>query len=270
MKFQWLIQDTDRKISDIDKEYNTLLSMNEKYLNFGIIKNSNIITGIDDISLDTICITRCSVKFIKLIRDNLIDKDKHSLLSKSISYDKLLFDQAHYGTLNLPLVNHNAEIMYIKDCLFTSFGKDKFIKPTTDLKAFNAGILEERIPVKCYVENVSHQPDYMNETILIGDIVNIQEEYRFFCIEDNLITGSQYAKNGLLFIDKTIPVQVKDIAKEYVKLYKPSDIFVMDIGKTDRGYKIIEYNCWNASGLYESDQIKLFSEIKNYFVKNNL
>lgn len=58
-----------------------------------------------------------------------------------------------------------------------------------------------------------------------------------------------------------------DIAKEYAKLYQPHEIFTMDLVETDNGVKIVEYNCWNGSGLYHCDKIKLFKEV-NDFIKN--
>jgi len=53
-------------------------------------------------------------------------------------------------------------------------------------------------------------------------------------------------------------------AEEYAKLYRPADIFVMDLAKTKEGTKIVEYNCWNCSGLYHTNIEKLFFEVDNY------
>jgi hypothetical protein len=41
----------------------------------------------------------------------------------------------------------------------------------------------------------------------------------------------------------------------------------MDIALTPDGYKIIEYNCWNASGLYHCNGQKVFFAV-NEFIKN--
>lgn len=32
----------------------------------------------------------------------------------------------------------------------------------------------------------------------------------------------------------------------------------MDLTKKENDFKIVEYNCWNASGLYSIDMVKLF------------
>lgn len=51
------------------------------------------------------------------------------------------------------------------------------------------------------------------------------------------------------------------VAKEYAKLYSPSEIFVMDLGTVGSEIRIIEYNCWNASGLYETNRVELYGRI---------
>ena len=53
-------------------------------------------------------------------------------------------------------------------------------------------------------------------------------------------------------------------AKEYVKLYNPADVFVMDLCDTPNGIKIVEYNCWNCSGLYSVNISKLVHEVSNF------
>lgn len=58
-----------------------------------------------------------------------------------------------------------------------------------------------------------------------------------------------------------------DIAKSYAQLYQPHDIFTMDLAETPEGVKIVEYNCWNGSGLYHCDKVLLFSCVQD-FIKN--
>lgn len=268
MEIRWLLQSSDRLINEIDKEYLTLDFMKEKVSDFGILKAYDIFTGIENMD-DDVFIARGTIKMIRMINNDMMNNLSNSLkmkLKHAISYNELYFDQAYYQTLNLPLLNQGAEILNIKQNLFINFGIDKFIKPTTDLKAFSAGILEARIPLKTYIENNSPRKDYSEEKFMVSDLLKIDEEYRFFCIKDRVVSGSVYAKNGKLYKSSILPFEVKSIAKEYVKLYQPADIFVMDIAKSQKDYKIVEYNCWNASGLYEVDQLKLFSEVKDYYI----
>lgn len=38
----------------------------------------------------------------------------------------------------------------------------------------------------------------------------------------------------------------------------------MDLTKKENDFKIVEYNCWNASGLYNIDMVKLFEQVEEY------
>ncbi len=58
-------------------------------------------------------------------------------------------------------------------------------------------------------------------------------------------------KDFIIKYDDFVPNYFKEKAIEYSKLYQPLDLFVMDLAETDSGIKIVEYNCWNASGVYK-------------------
>jgi hypothetical protein len=74
-----------------------------------------------------------------------------------------------------------------------------------------------------------------------------------------------YRKNNQLVLSPEIPKIVLDTADEYAKLYEPAEIYTMDLAETPNGIKIVEYNCWNGSGLYKMDTKKLFSTITDYY-----
>ena len=38
----------------------------------------------------------------------------------------------------------------------------------------------------------------------------------------------------------------------------------MDLADTPEGIKIIEYNCWNASGLYKTNIPKIFNTVQDF------
>ena len=45
----------------------------------------------------------------------------------------------------------------------------------------------------------------------------------------------------------------------------------MDLTKKENDFKIVEYNCWNASGLYKTNIPKIFNtvnEFKEHQMKN--
>ena len=121
--------------------------------------------------------------------------------------------------------------------------------------------------IKNYIARTGHSmPSIKDETIVVSDIKEIQEEYRFFIHKDKILASSRYMLNSEVNPSNIVPEFLTDCAKDYAKLYNPADIFVMDLAVTNEGIKIVEYNCWNASGFYHCnirDLIFQINEIKS-------
>jgi hypothetical protein len=280
MKTHWLIQSTGFNSNYVYEIFNFLKENNYKVSDFGIVSGTNNITNIENIlSDDDIYIFKSGTKILDILNNienisevsNLLSSEqinKSNLFLKKlkdgIDYNINTFDQQIYSKLNLPLLNNSPSIYSFNEIKDTSFKKDLFIKPSRDLKAFNGGIIKSGTKVIDYIMSNHPLTYYKNEKIILHDVVEILAEYRFFIIEDKVITGSLYKRNNQIIYDYFIPDYIYQVALEYAKLYKPANIFVMDIAETNLGIKIIEYNCWNASGIYMSDVHKLFSEIDNY------
>lgn len=276
MKTKWLIQSSGINFQHYNSVCQTLLNLNYKINDFGIIDKT--LTNLENILDDSDnYVFRGSTRLLTLFNniENItelnpylskeqITKSNLKKLKKGINYDVDLFDQKKYGNLNLPLLNDKAYYFEIKDNLKRTFQQDMFIKPSRDLKAFNGGILEKGITIEEFIKANHYQSFYLEETAILANIEEIFEEYRFFIIDGEVITGSMYKKDNKLFLDNFIPEEILKTAKEYAKLYKPSDIFVMDLAKTKKWIKIVEYNCWNSSGVYNCNLNKLFSEINNF------
>jgi len=268
MGIKWLVQDTSRSIYAVNDEVNALNKLGYSFSTFGILPFTNTITGLDDIDKNSTFIIRGGTKIVNILEYGTADNISNELLLKlknGISHIDKMFDQAYYSTLNLPLLNSNSEVLNIKDNLNLSFSTDKFVKPSLDMKAFNAGIMEAGTVLKYYIESGYYRENYINEKVLIHDCIHIHGEYRFICLYDKVITGSRYQQEGRLTINTDIPQKILDCANEYVKLYHPADIFTMDLCETDNGIKIVEYNCWNGSGLYAMNIELLFSTIQDYY-----
>lgn len=267
MAIKWLVQDTDRLFSAIENDFIPLRKLGFNVIPFGTIPFTNNMTGISHLSSEDDYIIRSGTKIIDLIENNNvgnIPSDLYEKMQRGISHDTKSFDQAYYTHLGLPMLNDSPEVLEIKDNLFLSFDTDKFVKPTTDMKAFNAGIMEAGLPLKNYIENGFHRTNYIDEKVLIAKCINITGEYRFICIGDEIIGSSRYQKNGRLITNNDIPDAIHEKAVEYAKLYHPADIFTMDLCETSAGIKIVEYNCWNCSGLYAIDVMEMFTHVYNY------
>lgn len=273
MTIKWLVQDTARMYSAIENEIIPLKTLGYELVTFGVIPFTSTITGIDELDPSDTFIVRGGTKIVQMLDsghpENLSD-DLIAKLRLGISYNQEKFDQAYYSKLDLPLLNSNPEILNLNDDkdLFASFGVPKFVKPSSDLKAFTAGIMEPGEVLKNFVESNYHRSGYTEETALVHDVLEIEAEYRFICLNGEVISGSQYRRNNSTVYSSVIPQSVLDAADEYAPLYEPADIYTMDLAETPHGIKIVEYNCWNGSGLYHMDTLKLFSTIQEYYKGN--
>ncbi len=266
----WLIQDAHRRYDEVEKEANALENLNYNFTGYGLIPFTHQVTGIDVVDLNEKVIIRGGTKILDLIvADNFeiegATETQRINFSNGIFYDAEKFDQAYYTSLNLPLLNSNATIHNVADILHTKFDKPAFIKPSNDRKSFTAQFVDVGQTLEESIKSSMYQLGYENETCVLSfDIANIKRECRFFVVNE-VVTGSHYRINNVTICKVISPDDVIwSIANEYAKLYQPHDVFVMDIAETDDGFKIVEYNCLNASGLYHSDVKKLFTALQDY------
>jgi hypothetical protein len=106
-------------------------------------------------------------------------------------------------------------------------------------------------------------------TSVVSSPKNVIDEYRFFVIDGHVLTGSQYRVNRQLKYRSldwgTEHTNARMAARDFAKLYHPADVFTLDVCKTDDGaFSIIEYNCFNASGLYACDHDLLFRTVSDF------
>lgn len=288
MKNRWLLQSNGFKSSYLFEILDTLKRFDIDFKDFGVFTNgiSNLSEILDCDVNETVFITRGGTKFLGILEklklknrdlsylDDKLPKEivNNSILYidkliKSVDYDVQKFDQQYYSKLDLPLLNSDAKYFEYTKIKNYEFSKETFIKPSRDLKSFNGGVIYAGETIKNYIARTGHSmPSIKDETIVVSNIKEIQEEYRFFIYKDKILAASRYMLNSEVNPSNIVPEFLTDCAKDYAKLYNPADIFVMDLAVTNEGIKIVEYNCWNASGFYHCnirDLIFQINEIKS-------
>jgi len=251
---------------------------------FGLTTEEHTFTGIDYdifnqhdnfialsyINAIKICTTDEFTKHNLYKFESLSEKEINNVMSKmrkSFFYDDdKKFDQFYYSNLGLPLLNDKPIFISLIGQEELTFDTEKFIKPSKDLKAFTGGLIQPHQTIKDFVEKGRYQAGWNEEIALISEVKEIEAEYRFFVLDDKVITGSRYILNKEVIPSPIVPKDVLDVADEYAKLYKPHDLFTMDIAVMKNGeYKIVEYNAFNGSGHYECDLVKLFSVLNEVY-----
>lgn len=281
MNIKWLVQNVGFSTTNLDLTEETLKRMDLPYSLFGISRLINYVINLETIlhDPDEKFIIRGGTSLLSLLNkiDDLKEvnpylsekqlqiSDKYiQNLKNGIFYNEEGFDQNYYGKLDLPLLNSSSQNLAVKDNLDKSFDTPVFIKPSRDQKAFNAGILEPGYSIKDFIFSQLHESFYLEEIAIVAPVKPIYAEYRFFVVNKEVITASQYRNSHSLYVSDIIPQSLQDAAKEYAQLYQPHDIFTMDLADTPEGIKIIEYNCWNASGLYNTNVPKIFNAVQEF------
>lgn len=273
MKNLWLIQSNGFRDSYLFEIAESLKRFNIEFKDFGVVKN-NSITNLTEILkpeyVDYNFITRGGTKFLGILEklrrekrdlsylDNKLPKEITDnsdfwidKLLNSVDYDVNKFDQLTYSKLDLPLLNSDARYIDYSRIKNYEFTKDTFIKPSRDLKSFNGGVIYAGETIQNYISRTGHHsPNIKSEKIVVSDIKEIQEEYRFFMHKNKILSCSRYVLNSEVNPSDFVPEELKECALEYSELYNPSELYVMDLAVTSEGIKIVEYNCWNASVFY--------------------
>lgn len=126
-----------------------------------------------------------------------------------------------------------------------------FIRPMNDVKTFNGGV---------YTKETFH---YKGD-VAIAKIKEISQEYRFFVVNKEIVSGSSYKLNGKFFESENIDDGAILFAKEMIGLFN-EDNYALDIAKVNNEYKIVELNCINSAGFYKNDLFKFVIAIENYY-----
>ena len=235
MNITWLVQNVGFSQTNLDLTEDTLQRLNIPYKLFGISRLINYVINLENILIDTNenFIIRGGTSLLSLLNNIQSLKELNRKLSEiqlqnsdifiqklqdGIFYNEQFFDQNYYGKLNLPLLNSDSKSLPIKDYLDQKFDYPVFIKPSRDQKAFNAGILEPGYSIKDFIFSQLHESFYLDEFAIIAPVKAIFSEFRFFIVNQEVITGSQYRNSNSLFISETIPDNILSAAKEYAKL----------------------------------------------------
>lgn len=103
--------------------------------------------------------------------------------------------------------------------------------------------------------------------IIISTPKNIVREYRFFVVNNEVITGSMYQESGQYFIkniDSFDYFSVSLFVEKMIERYSPDKSFVIDIAEMkDGSFKVVECNCINCSGFYSIDIRQVIRELIN-------
>lgn len=162
--------------------------------------------------------------------------------------------------LNYDSVIHN----FSDDIIFDT--EYKFIRPCLDTKIFTGGVFnkDEWEAKKEIVLN--HSKIVNSDTkIQVAEPTNIYKEIRFWVVDGEVITGSQYRLGGRVCYDKLYDEPAKEFAQAMVDKFQLAKAFVIDVCLVSDGWKIVEAGCINCAGFYHADLYKVIVALENLY-----
>lgn len=153
------------------------------------------------------------------------------------------------------MLNHDLKIGTIDELEITA---ETFIRPVDNSKLFTGQVVDEDSFGRL---KVAHKG--AKDPIMISSIKDILKEYRVFVVNGKVTAGSSYVINGKYNIERHLNEEVIDFVESIHKEFPISKAYVIDIAETNIGYKVIEYNNINTSGLYGGDELKIVQAIQS-------
>lgn len=166
------------------------------------------------------------------------------------------------------LLNYETVIFKFSETIEWLPGEEKFIKPYKDAKVFTGRVFTE-MKWNDFVQQSLLQPKtpMLNQETLVqaSRPQELIKEARLWIVGGTVIAGVYYRFHGDLPFENEVSREGIEFAETMIHLFTVADAFVMDIGLTPGGWKIVEINCINSAGFYNLNVRTLFRALEAYF-----
>lgn len=147
-----------------------------------------------------------------------------------------------------------------------------FIRPERDGKQFAGSVttrakflywkddimkLDEDESGLKYPRSMDNRRILGSSIVVVGPVIKIFREYRFWIVKDEIVTYSLYKMGDNVIYKNEADPDTIEFVEFRIKQWSPADAYVMDVALTENGYKILEINTLNSSGFYAADIEKL-------------
>lgn len=189
-------------------------------------------------------------------------KYRHGVFFDSQTFKPEAYEK-FYGELYL---NHGQKIFKLRDLPTDLYNPDDqvFIRSNDDSKNISGGTcnFSDLLEIQKNTETHWIQGDLfsLDSEICISQTKVIYAEYRLIICEKNIIGKSRYRPS----IQYSVPDDILEFAEKAISIWTPHDVFVLDICETDDGLKIVECNCVNGAGWYDSDYSEVVYQLARY------
>lgn len=227
-----------------------------KFFSLHIVPGSRTELVLDDVDLPVVFHGRTTL--IKLAAES-------ARWRSGVFFNPLTFQHSAYASgFGQLLLNADAQIMTWQELLaLPATSKPKFIKPNDDFKGFVGQVAGSAEFANIFATmQKAALPVGLDTELVVSDAYEVDAEWRLFVVDGQIIGGSMYRPN----VESFLPDELLTFAAKAVAKWQPAPVFVLDIGRVEGNWRIIECNCFNGSAFYAAhvpsivEAVSLFQE----------
>ena len=153
------------------------------------------------------------------------------------------------------MLNQEFRILTIADALaqesavYNQFNVDHklFVRPNSVDKLFTGQLID----ITDFEDFLKSKTDDYNREILVAKPRPIEQEWRLFISNDQIVDGCQYFLDNQFNFQSGYPEDVSEFVSEVFNncSWRPHPLFVLDICKSNGKLRIVELNSYNCAGL---------------------
>jgi hypothetical protein len=168
------------------------------------------------------------------------------------------------------MLNGDADVMTAREAGIRFSRDDQerrwFIRPTEDFKAFSGIAAPARELARLMTSGEGSTFGFTPDTtVAVSKPKIIRREWRYFVVAHQIVSGSVYRVGGEQCVYREDDQGTLREAAAMAKDWLPHDTCVMDVAETEDGNRVVEFNCLNASGLYDHDVPAIVRAVSDRF-----
>lgn len=147
-----------------------------------------------------------------------------------------------------------------------------FIRPDKDLKEFAGNNIKPEDFIIWYrkLQDKKNGFDIGEDTeIIVAKSSRIDREWRVFVVNGEPISGSRYRNDHYMSINKDVPAEVYEFVCSMVRIWVPSQVFVMDICELNGELYILELGDFHSAGWYDTDKKRVIEAVSEFAESRN-
>jgi hypothetical protein len=173
--------------------------------------------------------------------------------------------KAHAPYYKDHLLNYDARVFRFGEQFQWKKDEQWFIKPHEDAKVFTGSIFTE-MKWNDFVSNSLNNPRtpllHAETLVQASRPRQLYKEARVWIVGKQVVAATYYKFHGNTLFEQEVDREGLDFVQQMIGIFNVAEAFVMDIGFTSEGWKIVEINCINSAGFYNIPIKPLFRSLE--------